>query len=202
MSILVYISSFYYLIHPTTILKLPLLYEWWNILAIAIAQYGFDSSQVKSITKAIADCANLEFSLHELTEADLAVVLKAIAEVNFESKIEETSFREASSRTAREPSKEISLDEYKYQTINGLINAKLAIDLESALKVASLVNHKDLSGYLKDRINFLNQDKIDSQKEAESLMQELEDGSFWGGGATENGQGDFQSGLMKAMGLS
>ncbi len=187
---IVNVANSYHLISPTTILKLPKLYEWWSTLSEAIASYGLNSPQSNSVLKAIADCSNLDFDLTTLTEDELATVLNAIASVNFKSSDEPEK---------EETSDPISLDEYKYQTINGLVNSELAIDLEAALKIAGLINHKDLEGFLLARINFLNKDKIDEKKEAETLMKELSDGSFWGD--SNDGKDGFKDGVMRAMGM-
>ena len=189
LDLIINVANSYHLISPTTILKLPLLYQWWNVLSETIASYGFNSPQSISVLKAIADCSGLDFDITTLSEEDVAIVLNAIASVNFPAK-------EKDDTTEGEG---ISLDEYKYQTINGLVSSELAIDLESALKIASTVNHKDLEGYLTARINFLNRDETNNKKEAETLMKELTDGSFWGN--STDGKDGFKEGVMRAMGM-
>ncbi len=68
------------------------------------------------------------------------------------------------------------------------VNAELAVDLESAVHIASLVPYKDIEGYLKARVNFLNKDQIEKEKKEkfekekiEEVKQEVLDGSFFEG---------------------
>lgn len=153
----------------------------------------------------------------ELIADDIEGVLSAIAQVNFKvaSSPRIASEGNPQDRT-RSPNKEqivseevapsvskgdeITLQDYQYQLVTSLVNAELAVDLESALKIAKNLPYKDLEGYLKARVNFLNRDKIDNEKAGKELMKELADGSFFG--STKDGRDGFQEGVMKAMGIN
>lgn len=154
-----------------------------------------------SLLGLIAKLSGVSF---ELLANDIEGVLGAIAQVNFEvlkdtpSDIKSQK-SEVRSEIESEPSEPITLEDYHYQLVTSLVNAELAVDLESALKIASDTPYKDVEGYLKARVNFLNKDQIDNEKAGKELMNELADGSFFG--STKNGHDGFQKGVMAAMGI-
>ena len=186
----------YYYIQPTYINRLPLLYKWWAKLSEVIEQYGLEATETKSVLSAIAYYANLDFEITELNETELSEVLNAIAEVNFQREEKETEETTDDNDSSGES---LTLEDYQYQLVTSLVNAELAVDLESALKIASEVPFKDLEGYLSLRIKFLNRDEIADEKAGKELIEELGDGSFWG----EEGKSDgFRKGFLKAVGAT
>lgn len=134
----------------------------------------------------------------ELLANDIEGILGAIAQVNFEVSSSDGKELETPNIES-EPKQSITLEDYHYQLVTSLVNAELAVDLESALKIASDTPYKDVEGYLKARVNFLNKDQIDNEKAGKELMNELADGSFFG--STKNGHDGFQKGVMAAMGI-
>lgn len=148
-----------------------------------------------SLLELIAKLSGVSF---ELLGSDIEGVLSAIAQVNFQV----SSSDEKQSETPdleSEPKEPITLQDYHYQLVTSLVNAELAVDLESALKIASDTPYKDVEGYLKARVNFLNKDQIDNEEAGKELMSELADGSFFG--STKDGHDGFQKGVMAAMGI-
>ena len=57
-----------------------------------------------------------------------------------------------------------------------------------------------MDGIISERIKFLNRDKIQQEESATDLVNELNDGSFWGK-PDEKGQDGFQKGMLAAMGM-
>ncbi len=137
-----------------------------------------------SLLQLIATLSGVSF---ELLASDIEGVLGAIAEVNF--RVEEHPQSESVGQPKEGEQKEpITLKEYQYQLIGSLVNAELAVDLESALKIASEIPYKDIEGYLTSRIRFLNQDKIkEEEKEKfidekiQEVKEEISNGSFFKG---------------------
>ena len=163
-------------------------------------KHADNSAPVISLLNLIADYAGVERSL--LLD-DIEGMLNAIATVNFshEDAVSEVSSDTRDVREAlgtkhealedKKPSSEeqepLSLEDYHYQLVASLVNAELAVDLESALKIAAATPYKDLEGYLKARIKFLNREQIEAQKErkieekaSSELVEELASGEFFG----------------------
>ncbi len=138
----------------------------------------------------------------ELIADDVEGVLSAIAQVNF--KTAECGDRQAPELNSGEPvtqkhdstsaptqeketEEPITLQDYQYQLVTSIVNAELAIDLESAVKIASELPYKDIEGYLKARIKFLNrhaekeaEEKKELEQASSKLVEELESGDFFG----------------------
>ena len=148
-----------------------------------------------SLLELIAKLSGVSF---ELLASDIEGVLGAIAQVNFQVSSSDEKQSDIDDLES-EPKEPITLRDYHYQLVTSLVNAELAIDLESALKIASDAPYKDIEGYLKARVNFLNKDQIDNEKAGKELMSELADGSFFG--STKDGHDGFQKGVMAAMGI-
>ncbi len=147
-----------------------------------------------SLLELIAKLSGVSF---ELLASDIDGVLKAIAEVNFQVTNNE---KKEQTLILKEKEESITLQDYQYQLVTSLVNAELVVDLKSALKIAKELPYKDVEGYLKARVNFLNKDQIDNEKAGKELMQELTDGSFFG--STKDGHDGFQKGVMQAMGIT
>lgn len=162
-----------------------------------LAEVGYNSPSTASLLAHIARLSGVEL---ELLSSDIEGVLNAIAEVNFKVTAEGRGQKaEGIEEAALQEEEQITLQDYQYQLITSLVNAELAVDLESALKIASELPYKDVEGYLQARIKFLNRDKIEEEKAGTELIEELKDGSFFG--STKDGRDGFQTGVMKAMGL-
>ena len=150
-----------------------------------LAEVGYNSPSTASLLAHIARLSGVEL---ELLSSDIEGVLNAIAEVNFKVRSKKEEIR--SENVLQEDQEEqITLEDYQYQLVTSLVNAELAVDLESALKIASELPYKDVEGYLKARIKFLNRDKEEEerqekerQKIGESIASELNDGTFFGKG--------------------
>ena len=142
-----------------------------------------------SLLELIAKLSGVSF---ELLASDIEGVLGAIAEVNFQ--VEKRSEPKSTNQSEdSEPKKPITLQKYQYQLVTSLVNAELAVDLESALKIASEIPYKDIEGYLTIRINFLNQDKIKEQEKEKFIDQKIEEVK------EEIADGSFFKGLSEAM---
>ena len=137
----------------------------------------------------------------ELIADDVEGVLSAIAQVNFKVASPPRVAHEGNPQDrTRSPNKEqivsdeaaiaqeqITLQDYQYQLVASIVNAELAVDLESALKIASELPYKDVEGYLKARIKFLNrhaekeaEEKKELEQASSKLVEELESGDFFG----------------------
>jgi hypothetical protein len=196
---LVEIASRYYQILPTTVTKLAQLPECLQQLQTSVEIHGIDSAQTESCLKQIEfwsginDYNPTKIDLAIVTEQELVKVLNAIAVVNFPPPKE----------TTEEPSSEQTeiktLPEHAAYQCAMLVNAGLVTTLDSALAIAEKYDHILLDNIIKERVNFLNRDRIDDKKEAEDLMKELQDGSFWG--TPKDGKDGFRDGVMQAMGI-
>ena len=195
----------YHQIESCSILNLPKLQQWLSLLAQAAEQYDWESDEIDSILNQIYKLAGIEpdwVDRHNQEE-----VLRLITEVNFEkvasSKEQGASEEDELTTYDLRPttSESLSLTDYCYLTVASLVNAELAVDLESALSIARSIPLTELEGYLKYRIRFLNGDdkKEEEEKAGKELMQELTDGSFFGD--SKDGKDEFQAGIMKAMGM-
>ncbi len=177
----------YHIIKSCAIANLADLQLCFEKLAQIQDKYALDSPAVISLLQHIARLSGVSF---ELLASDVDGVLKAIAEVNFASSREEVKEIETEEKAQKdsESAETVTLKEYQYQLVSSLVNAELAVDLESAVHIASLVPYKDVEGYLKARVNFLNKDQIEKEKKEkfekekiEEVKQEVLDGSFFQG---------------------
>ncbi len=104
---------------------------------------------------------------------------------------------------AKEESKQekVTLKAYKYQILVSLVNSELAIDMESALRIAKQMPHDELRECLNVRVKALNKDddKEEQEKTANELILEVTDGSFFG--KDESSHDGFKKGMFKAMGI-
>lgn len=139
-----------------------------------------DSQPIISLLNMIADLAKVD---REWIFNDTEEVLSAIASVNFSVA---KAVDDVTADKVNGESKPISLQDYHYQLVTQLVNAELC-DLPSAIKITSEVPYKDVEGYLKARINFLNRDKIEEEKQKleeekakQELVEELASGEFFG----------------------
>ncbi len=161
-----------------------------------LAQIDINSQAGASLVEHIS---RLSFVPIELIVDDVEGVLSAIAQVNFKVASGASASEVSDEESTISEEESITLQNYQYQLVTSLVNAELAVDLESALKIAENLPYKDVEGYLKARVNFLNRDKIDNEKAGKELMKELADGSFFG--STKDGRDGFQEGVAKAMGI-
>ena len=173
----------YHIIKSCALSNLVDLQLCFEKLAEVQEEYSLDSPAIVSLLQHIARLSGVSF---DLLAADIDGVLKAIAEVNFAVENDVREEKEASEQKGK--AETITLQEYQYQLVTSLINAELAVDLESAVHIASLVPYKDIEGYLKARVNFLNKDQIEKEKKEkfekekiEEVKQEVLDGSFFQG---------------------
>lgn len=126
---------------------------------------------IASLLHKIAELARVD---EELLLFDIEGVINAIATVNFSVKKAVTEAEATNNKIDSEQEEEVvSLQDYHYQLITSLINTELAVDLESALKIAEHTPYKHLEGYVAARIKFLNRDKIEA-KEKEIETKKLE----------------------------
>lgn len=162
-------------------------------------KHADNSAPVISLLNLIADYAGVERSL--LFE-DVEGVLNAIATVNFSHEACSSDNALEDKKSNNKEQESLSLEDYHYQLVTSLVNAELAVNLESALKVASTTPYKDLEGYLKARIKFLNRDpeKEQQEKAGKELIQELSNGSFFGE-VKPDGSDGFRDGVFRAMGI-
>ncbi len=173
----------YHILKSCPIANLADLQLCFEKLAEVQGEYSLDSPAIVSLLQHIARLSGVSF---DLLAADIDGVLKAIAQVNFAVENDVREEKEASEQKGK--AETITLQEYQYQLVTSLINAELAVDLESAVYIASLVPYKDVEGYLKARVNFLNKDQIEKEKKEkfekekiEEVKQEVLDGSFFQG---------------------
>ena len=145
---------------------------------------SLDSPAVISLLQHIARLSGVSF---ELLASDIDGVLKAIAEVNFQVGSQKRDVRSEEIEQI-DKTEGITLQDYQYQLVTSLVNAELAVDLEAAVYIASELPYKDVEGYLRARIKFLNQDQIEKEKKEkfeqekiEEVKKEVLDGSFFEG---------------------
>ncbi len=175
----------YHFIESVAIANLAKLEQCLRELNTAQDKYGTDSHAVVSLLLLICELSGVS---QELLFQDIDSVIGAIATVNFSVKDERSDNSKISDSNDDGRNETISLEDYHYQLVTSLVNSELAVDLESALKIASELPYKDIEGYLKARIKFLNRDKIEEEKKEKfkeekikEVRQEIADGTFFNG---------------------
>ena len=154
------------------------------------------ANAIASLLNGIARLAGID---PELLYADMGGVIEAIAAVNYSVK---KAVDEAVPNSSDDDEKQeelnvddneiVSLQEYHYQLVVSLVNTELAVDLESALKIAAETPCEHVEGYIAARIKFLNHDKIVEEKKAKETAketaelerivdQQMADGTFYDG---------------------
>ena len=181
----------YHSLETCSITNLPKLQQWLSLLPTAVEKHGWESDEVDSVLEQVYKLAGVEDSWVDRYNQE--EVLQSIAEVNFQE-VRGTGRIKKSLQKAEEKDegKSMSLEDYCYLTVTSLVNAELAVDLESAIAIASSVPLADLEGYLRYRIKFLNhaveeEEKKNREREkaSQELVEELQDGSFFGDGFLE-----------------
>ncbi|ELS01165.1 hypothetical protein Xen7305DRAFT_00008670 [Xenococcus sp. PCC 7305] len=184
----------HYLIDSTYHSRFAKLHQWWAKLPEIIETFGPDSLEASFALDNLGELANLDFKLSELPPEELNEALEKIASANFQFKEEEPE-----GAPTKKPQEPLSIEDYQSQLTVDLVNSGLCPDLRAAIAISDITPHKLLEGYIKARLNFLNRDQINNEEAAESLMQELKDGSFFG--KAEKGKDPFRDGVLQAMNI-
>ena len=170
---------------------MPKLQAWLSLLPGAVNNYTWESDEVKSIIKQIVELSGLD--INWLDPYNTEEVLNLITEINFTKNTSQESQEE------KQETESLSIQDYSYLTIASLVNAELAVDLESAISIASSIPLSELEGYLKYRLKFLNSDKEREEEErladentGKELVEELKTGDYFSGG--------FSAGLANSLG--
>lgn len=136
---------------------------------------------IDSLLSGIAELAGVD---KQLLLNDIEGVLNKIAAVNFSvKKAVDDTVNQDDKKSKKEKEKEevVTLEDYHYQLVTSLVNCELAVDLESALKIAENTPYKQLEGFITARIKFLNHDSKDKEKISEEVVEEIVDNTFFEG---------------------